>query len=56
MTVEKYVADRSGERLDVFLATETELTRSYIKQLIDSGNITLNGKSVKSGAKIKQGD
>lgn len=56
MTTEKYVADIGGERLDVFLSRESELTRSYIKQLIDSGNIVLNGKAVKSGAKIKQGD
>lgn len=43
-------------RLDVYLADETEYTRSYIKQLIDNGNVLLNGKKHKGGTIVKSGD
>ncbi len=43
-------------RLDVYLADETEYTRSYIKQLIDGGRVLLNGKTVKCGALVASGD
>ena len=46
-----------GKRLDVALCEIfTENTRSYIKKLITSGYVTLNGKSVKSGEKLKLDD
>lgn len=44
------------ERLDVWLSEETEYTRSYIKQLIDSGRVSVNGKKVKGGTVLKSGD
>ncbi len=56
MTVDLYVAKTSGDRLDVFAAEKSGLTRSYIKQLVQAGNVTLNGSVVKSGAIIKAGD
>ena len=43
-------------RLDVYLADETEYTRSYIKQLIDSGRVLLNGGKPKGGTIVKTGD
>lgn len=43
-------------RLDVYLTEETEYTRSYIKQLIDNGCVTLNGAKPKAGAVLKVGD
>lgn len=43
-------------RLDVYLADETEYTRSYIKQLIDSGRVLLNGEKPKGGTIVKTGD
>lgn len=43
-------------RFDVYLADETEYTRSYIKQLIDGGYALLNGKKAKCGAVLKRGD
>ncbi len=43
-------------RLDVFLANETDWTRSQIKQQIDSGNALVNGKQTKAGFLIKNGD
>lgn len=43
-------------RLDVvFFNHFSQLTRSHIKTLIDSGQILLNGKIVKAGEKVKTG-
>lgn len=46
-----------GTRLDVFLADETELTRSHIKKLIDGGKVTVVGEvATKAGRTVKTGD
>ncbi len=46
-----------GVRLDIFLADETELTRSHIKKLIDGGKVFINGDAAtKAGAPVKTGD
>lgn len=46
-----------GARLDVFLADETELTRSHIKRLIDDGKVFVGGEVVtKAGRTVKTGD
>lgn len=50
------VSDNINCRIDVFLAENTTLTRSYIKKLADDGNVFLNGKSVKSNKSVKNGD
>lgn len=47
----------ADERLDVFLSEKLEnCTRSYIKTLIDNGNILVNGKQVKAGYKLRTSD
>lgn len=49
--------DDIGKRLDIYLSEKNEdMTRSYIKNLIDVEKILVNGKSVKSGYKVKNGD
>ena len=41
-------ADRSGERLDAFIARRCrELSRSHARRLIDEGLVTLNGRAAK---------
>lgn len=46
-----------NKRLDIFVCEKMpELTRSYIKTLIENGNILLNGKIVKSGEKLREND
>ncbi len=46
-----------GQRLDVFLSNFfNEFTRSHIKNMIEDGNVLLNGQKVKSGTKLKQND
>lgn len=51
-----YAEPGEKTRFDVYLAAETDYTRSYIKQLIDGGRATLNGRQVKCGAIVKSGD
>lgn len=49
--------DKCDMRLDVFVSEKfTECTRSYIKTLIDDNRITVNGKVVKAGYKLKLDD
>ena len=46
-----------NKRLDIFVCEKMpELTRSYVKTLIEHGNILLNGKMVKSGEKLREND
>lgn len=46
-----------SKRLDIFLNESIEeATRSYIKTLIDDSKVTVNGKNVKSGYKLKLND
>lgn len=53
----KTVADSGGTRLDVFVAEKAECTRSHAKNLIEEGNVTVNGiKAAKSGALLKAED
>ncbi len=58
MRVSKYqVENKPNTRLDVYLAKrEDELTRSFIKKLINNGMVTVNGAPEKAGYKVKQGD
>jgi 23S rRNA pseudouridine1911/1915/1917 synthase len=51
------VADRSGERLDVFIARRRpELTRSRIRRLIDQGLVTVDGVQTKASTKVSEGE
>lgn len=54
-----YVVDQTNikQRLDIYLNTKIkDITRSYIKTLIDSGSVTVNGKSQKAGYKLRLDD
>ena len=45
------------KRLDIFLAEiQTDITRSYIKKLIETEHITVNGAPAKAQYKLKEGD
>ena len=49
--------DEKNKRLDIFLSENlTDLTRSYIKTLIEKQNVTVNGSYVKSGYKLRVDD
>ncbi|MBI4570402.1 MAG: RluA family pseudouridine synthase [Chloroflexi bacterium] len=51
------VADRAGERLDVFVTRRLpELTRSRVRRLIDGGLVTIDGRRpAKAGAPLEPG-
>ncbi|MCR4313843.1 MAG: S4 domain-containing protein, partial [Candidatus Uhrbacteria bacterium] len=48
--------DQTGERLDKYLTDRMEASRSQIQRLIKQGDITLNGKKVKTGEVLSPGD
>lgn len=46
-----------GDRLDVFVSdVMEELTRSRVQKLLEEEHLLVNGKTVKSGYKLRQGD
>lgn len=52
-----FTAEKSGERLDVFLTTQMEnFSRSHIQKLISSGKAWVNGVIRKGNYKLKAGD
>lgn len=47
----------AGERLDLFVSANLpELTRSAVKNLVVSGLVTVDGRAVKAGHKLKPGE
>ncbi|MCF8721318.1 RluA family pseudouridine synthase [Nitrospina gracilis] len=47
----------AAKRLDVFLTeVQSDISRSYIQKLIDSGRVVVNGSVSKSNYKVKTGD
>ena len=49
--------DDVSKRLDIYLSEKnSDITRSYVKNLIDEEKILVNGKKVKSGYKLKLND
>lgn len=56
-----FIVDKENvsKRLDVYLSEvlkDEDITRSYIKNLIDESKILVNGTKVKSGYKVKEND
>lgn len=50
-------SENAKKRLDIYLSENIkDRTRSYIKTLIVSGNVLVNGKKEKSGYKLKNKD
>ncbi|MBQ6452113.1 MAG: RluA family pseudouridine synthase [Solobacterium sp.] len=56
MREEKLICETEGIRLDRFVSEQLDLSRSRIQQLIDDGQILVNGKTVKSSYKVEAGD
>ena len=50
-------AEESGQRLDKYLAEKmTDLSRSRIKELVQAGEVLVNGKKSKVSYKVQKGD
>ena len=45
-----------GTRIDKYLSSVTDLSRSKIQKLLNDDNILVNGKSIKSSYDVKEGD
>ncbi|WP_420266873.1 RluA family pseudouridine synthase [Candidatus Magnetominusculus dajiuhuensis] len=57
MAVEFHVTEtEKGQRLDVYLASQTRLTRSQINKLIKDAHVSHNGQPARHGCKIRKGD
>lgn len=56
MTTETLIADIAGKRLDAFVSLKFGLSRSFAAELIENGEIILNGKPAKKRAEVKEGD
>lgn len=53
----KITKENEGKRLDKFLGDLfTDFSRSHLQNLIEKGEVLCNGKVVKSGLKLKEGD
>ncbi len=50
------ISDSNGERIDSFVAQNTELSRSRAASLIEEGVVLLNGKAATKKDKVKLGD
>ncbi|MDI6742751.1 MAG: RluA family pseudouridine synthase [Smithella sp.] len=54
-----FTIDKSqiGQRLDIFLAqSEADISRSHVKQVIEEGDVLVNGKVPKVSQHLKEGD
>ena len=49
-------AEDAGQRLDAYLARETDLSRSAVQRLIEGGFVLLNGKEPEAKTKVRAGD
>jgi 23S rRNA pseudouridine1911/1915/1917 synthase len=57
MKTHRLTADRSGERVDAFIARRVpEISRSYVKRLLDGGLVTVEGRVPKAAEKVAEGD
>ncbi len=51
-----FTVDDSNDRLDVFAASRSQLSRSKVQEMLKEGLITLNGAPAKASAKLSSGD
>lgn len=58
MPIHKIIVEqeKAGERIDIFLAGETGITRSQIQKLIEQDNVFVNGKPVNQNCRIRTND
>lgn len=50
------ICEKNCDRIDTFIAENTDISRSRAVKLIESGDITLNGNIVNKKASVKTGD
>ena len=52
----KIICDVNGVRVDAFLSEKTEKSRNFVKEMLENGLVTVNGRNVKASAKLKLND
>ena len=56
-SVIEYLIEENGKRIDAWLSDElTDMSRSYIRKLIDDGSVTVNDEGCKANYKLRAGD
>lgn len=55
MEIFEEVFNGESTRLDVFVSTVADISRSRAAQLLDNGNVLLNGETAKKNTKLKNG-
>ena len=56
METKQFVCSENGIRLDAFVSTECDVSRSLAADIIDQGLVTVNGKVAKKSAKLSVGN
>lgn len=56
MATEILLSNVDGVRLDAFISSELDISRSLAAELIDSGKVTVNGKLAKKSNKVMTGN
>ncbi|MGM9941544.1 MAG: RluA family pseudouridine synthase [Bulleidia sp.] len=56
MSVMEWIVEGNGERLDRYLSTVSDLSRTRVQELAKAGEILVNGKPAKSALKLSEGD
>lgn len=56
MTTEVLTAEKGGMRLDAFVSQSLAVSRGLAAELIDGGNVLLNGKKSRKSAAVTEGD
>ncbi len=56
MTTDTFVCEGGGTRLDAFVSSACDISRSLAAELIDQGKVTVNGKPAKKSMKLNIGD
>jgi len=50
------VENEDGKRIDSYLSTNTELSRTNIQRLVENGKILVNGEKIKASYKVQKRD
>lgn len=56
MDIIELIVEESGERIDKYLSTHTELSRSRCQTLVNDGNVLVDGEPVKRSYKVSEGE
>lgn len=56
MSIQEWTVETGGDRLDKYLSTVSDLSRTRVQELTKNGSVIVNGKPQKSSYKVMEGD